>query len=72
MLNAFQDVATDRSSNGEDQKDKYPHYAVRIEGIDGRAYKSCSVTPLGTVAGKIATDLDLVNTVFLIAVRQKW
>lgn len=62
LLNAFTDVPTDRSGNGEDQKDKYPHYAVRIEGIDGRAYKSCSVTPLGTVAGKISTTLDLTNS----------
>lgn len=62
LLDAFVDVPTDRSGNGEDQKDKYPHYAVRIEGIDGRAYKSCSVTPIGTVAGKISTTLDLINT----------
>ena len=61
LLNAFVDISTDRSGNGEDQKDKYPRYAVRIEGIDGRAYKSCSVTPIGTVAGKISTDLDLVT-----------
>ena len=62
LLNAFTTIAADRSGNGEDQKDKYPHYAVRIEGIDGRAYKSCSVTPIGTVAGKISTTLDLTNT----------
>lgn len=62
LLAAFTNVPTDRSGNGEGQKDKYPHYAVRIEGIDGRAYKSCSVTATGTVANEISTPLDLTNT----------
>ena len=62
LLNAFTNIKTDRSGNTEDQKDKYPRYAVRIEGIDGRAYKSCSVTPIGVVAGNISTKLDLTTS----------
>lgn len=62
LLAAFSTVANDRSGNGEDQKDKYPTYAVRIEGIDTRAYKSCSVTTLGAVAAAITTPLDVSTT----------
>jgi len=61
LLAAFSTVVTDGSGNGEGQKDKYPRYSVRIEGIDGRAYKSCSVTATGTVANAITTELDLVT-----------
>jgi hypothetical protein len=62
LLAAFSTVVTDGSGNGEGQKDKYPTYSVRIEGIDGRAYKSCSVTATGTVANAITTELDLVTS----------
>lgn len=61
LLAAFSTVVKDGSGNDEGQKDKYPRYSVRIEGIDGRAYKSCSVTATGTVANAITTELDLVT-----------
>lgn len=61
LLAAFSSVVNDRSGNGEGQSDKYPRYSVRIEGIDGRAYKSCSVTPIGTVADAITIPLDLAT-----------
>ena len=62
LLAAFDTVVKDHNGNGDEQKNKYPMYSVRIEGVDPRAYASCSVTVTGTVAGAISVPLDVTTS----------
>ena len=61
LLPAYNTLAKDNSGNDHGQKDKYPMYKVRIEGVDARAYDSCSVTVSGDVADAIFNPLDETN-----------
>ena len=62
LLPAFSGLTGDESGNAHGQKNKYPMYKVRIEGIDARAYESCSVTATGDVADAIYNKLDAVTS----------
>lgn len=61
LLPAYSGLINDHGGNSHGQKNKYPMYKVRIEGIDYRAYESCTVTVSGDVADAVHNPLDTSN-----------